>query len=306
MQDKINMEEIKSKIIRHENNPIISKKDFLDEYLYILNPGAIKHNGIYYLLIRVADINKISHFFLAESLDGINFKISKNPILSPELPEEEKGIEDPRITRIYEMFYITYTAYSKRGCSVGLLETSDFQYFKRLGIIFPPDNKDVVILPEKINGKYFAYHRPMSDMGRPFSIWTSTSPDLIHWGEHKCVMSPEEDSWDSQKVGAGAVPIKTEKGWLHIYHGVSDSIYRLGVALFDLNNPSKLIRRSKNYILEPLEDYEKKGWISNVVFTCGTIIEDNGDVKIYYGAADSCVCLATAKLDDLIEIAEKY
>ena len=306
MQNTISPKEIGNKIIRYKGNPIISKKDFPSDYLYILNPGAIKHNNVYYLLLRVADSKKISHFFLATSKNGTDFNVDKSPILSPKTSEEAKGIEDSRITKINDGFYITYTAYSQKGAAVGLLETTDFKHFKRLGIIFPPDNKDVVILPEKINGKYFAYHRPMGEMGKPFSIWTSTSPDLIHWGEHKPVLSPDLGSWDSEKVGAGAVPIKTEKGWLHIYHGVSDNVYRLGVALFDLDNPAKLIRKSKNYILAPEKDYEKIGWISNVVFTCGAILEDNGEVKIYYGAADSSVCLAIAKLQDLIEIAEKY
>jgi len=300
------LSEIKNKIIRNKKNPILSRKDFPSNYLYILNPGAIKYNDTYYLLLRIADSQKISHFALATSKDGINFEVAKSPVLSPEIPEESKGIEDPRITKINNKFYITYTAYSEKGAAVGLLETTDFKNFKRLGIIFPPDNKDVVILPEKINGKYFAYHRPMSEMGKPFSIWTSTSPDLIHWGEHKPVLSPELNSWNSDRIGAGAVPIKTSEGWLHIYHGVSNNVYRLGVALFDLKDPSKLVRKSENYILAPEKDYEKNGWISNVVFTCGAIVEDNGEVKIYYGAADSSVCLATLQISDLIEFAEKY
>jgi predicted GH43/DUF377 family glycosyl hydrolase len=293
-------------IKRHFKNPIIKKENIPYECLHVLNPGAIKYNNKYYLLLRIVDMKNISHLGLAFSEDGINFEISKKIVLSPESLEEGKGIEDPRITKIEDKFYITYTAYSEKGAAVGLLETTDFKDFKRLGIILPPDNKDVVILPEKINGKYFAYHRPMSYIGKSFSIWTSTSPDLIHWGEHKPVLSSVNNSWDSDRVGAGAVPIKTEKGWLHIYHGVSQNVYRLGLALFDLKDPSKLIRRSENYILAPEKDYEKVGWISNVVFTCGAILEDNNEVKIYYGGADDSISLVTAKLKDLLYLVENY
>lgn len=293
---------------RCDKNPIISTKDVPFACSKVLNPAAVKYKNKYYLLLRVQDLQAISHFALATSDNGVDFKISENSenyyVFSPSTKyvAEDRGVEDPRITRINKKNYVTYTAYSKYGTSVGLAETTNFKRFKRLGIILSPDDKDAVLLPEKIKGKYVLYHRPTHSK----SVWICNSPDLIHWGEHKPVLSPNIRSWDSEKVGAGAVPFKTEKGWLHIYHGVRGGIYRLGVALFDLEDPSKLIRRSKNYILAPEKNYETIGEIPNVVFTCGAILENDGEIKIYYGAADTSICLGTTKLENLLEMAEKY
>lgn len=294
---------LESVVVRHEKNPIIQKKDVPFASSYIFNAGAIKHRDRYLLLLRVQDLQMRSHLALATSQNGIDFIMPSGYSFSPSFSScDNKGVEDPRITQIDNKFYIAYTAYSDHGASVGLAETENFKEFKGLGIILPPENKDAVLLPEKRHGKYLLYHRPT----RSRSMWTCSSFDLIHWGEHKPVLRPDSRSWDSDKVGAGAVPIKTKKGWLHIYHGISGDVYRLGVALFDLENPSKLIRRSKNYVLSPEKDYEMIGGVPNVVFTCGAIREDNDEVKIYYGAADTSICLATAKLSDLVEIAEKY
>ena len=290
-------------VTRYDHNPIISKENIPFTCNVVFNPGAVKFKDKYYLLLRIQTRKLNSHFVLATSDNGINFEISKDFAFSPtQGAGDHRGVEDPRITRIKDDYYITYTAYSRHGASVGLAETKDFKEFERLGIIFPPENKDAVLLPEKVDGRYFMYHRPSSDM----SMWVADSPDLIHWGNNKPVLEPDIYAWDAEKVGAGAVPIRTEKGWLHIYHGVARGGYRLGTALFDLKNPSELKRKSENYILAPEKDYERKGEVNNVVFTCGAIVEDNGEVKIYYGAADTSVCLATAKLDDLIDFAEKY
>lgn len=301
MSEKTFPKELEKIVKRYDKNPIISRKDVPFACSYIFNTGAVKSDK-YYLLLRIQDLRLRSHLALATSNDGINFNMPNNYIFSssPNEPLDNKGVEDPRITKINGKYYVTYTAYSNSGASVGLAETDNFKKFKRLGIILPPENKDAVLLPEKINNEYILYHRP----SRTKSIWACSSPDLMHWGKHKEVLKPDLHSWDNEKVGAGAVPIKTEKGWLHIYHGTSRGVYRLGVALFDLENPLKLIRRSKNYILAPEKDYEMVGGVPNVVFTCGAIAEDNGEVKIYYGAADTSICLATAKLKDLIEMAE--
>ena len=304
MPEEVFPKELENIVTRHNRNPIISIEDVPFACSYIFNAGAIKHENKYYLLLRIQDRQMRSHLTLATSNDGIDFEIEDNYIFSPsrEDPLDDKGVEDPRITKFGDEYYVTYTAYSSYGASVGLAETKDFKNFKRLGIIFSPEDKDVVLLPEKIDGKYFLYHRPTTSN----SMFIARSPDLEHWGEHKPVLKPASLSWDADKVGAGAVPIKTEKGWLHIYHGTSGGVYRLGVALFDLKDPSKLIRRSQNYILAPEEDYEMMGGVPNVVFTCGAILEEDGEVKIYYGAADTSICLATAKLDDLIKMAENY
>ena len=304
MPAKVLPKELENIVERHEKNPIISIKDvpFACENIY--NAGAIKLNGKYALLVRVEDTQRKSHFALATSDNGVDFTIPKSYVFSPSHlePCERHGVEDPRITRIGKKLYFPYTANSSQGPAVGLAVTTNFKEIKRLGIILSPADKDAVLLPEKIDDEYVLYHRPSSSS----SIWICYSKDLTYWGRNKPVMKPAPGSWDSEKVGAGAVPIKTEDGWLHIYHGISGNVYRLGVALFDLKHPSRLIRRSKNFILAPQRDYERKGGVNNVVFTCGAIVEDNKEVKLYYGAADTCICLATTTLEKLIKFAKEY
>jgi len=303
MSEKILPKDLERVVSRYDHNPIISTEDIPFACRIVFNPGAVKFEEKYYLLLRIQDMALTSNFALATSNNGINFEMPNEYVFSPmQGAGDHRGVEDPRITQIEDDFYITYTAYSRHGASVGLAHTKDFKDFKRLGIIFPPENKDAVLLPEKVNGNYFIYHRPTSSN----SLWAARSPDLIHWGKNEPVLDPDIYSWDAEKVGAGAVPIKTEDGWLHIYHGVSFRNYRLGVALFDLDDPRKLIRKSENYILSPEKDYERVGEINNIVFTCGAIVEDNGEVKIYYGAADTSICLATTTLDKLVEFAKEY
>ncbi len=222
---------------------------------------------------------------------------------------EEYGIEDPRITKIDDIYYITYTCYSRYACCVGLARTTDFRTFERMGVISLPDNKDVVLFPEKIGGRYARLDRPLTVVGERGDIWISYSPDLLHWGDPRPVMEPRKGRWDSKKIGAGAPPIKTEQGWLEIYHGVretaSGALYRLGVVLLDLEDPSQVIGRAAEAILSPIATEDFLGNVMNVVFTCGAILEDDGEVKIYYGAADQVMCLATARVDDLIALCLK-
>ena len=213
---------------------------------------------------------------------------------------------DPRITKIENEYIIAYASCGRHGVRVGIVKTNDFTTFERVGIASEQGNRNAVLFPEKINGYYARLDRPMGDELRdPANIWISYSKDLIHWGNSKPILEVRPGYWDCQKIGAGAVPIKTEKGWLEIYHGVfpncSGFIYRLGVCLLDIDDPSKVIARGDDAILWPEHDYERIGNVSNVVFTSNAIVEDNGTVKIYYGAADTCIGLAEAKLDDLIE-----
>jgi beta-1,4-mannooligosaccharide/beta-1,4-mannosyl-N-acetylglucosamine phosphorylase len=304
MPRKVLPKELENIVERHEKNPIISIKDVPFACEFIFNAGAIKLDGKYVLLVRVEDTQGTSNLTLASSDNGVDFTVPKSYAFSPSQKEpcEKFGVEDPRITRIGKKLYFPYTAHSSQGPAVGLAVTTNFKDIKRLGIILAPADKDAVLLPEKIKDEYVLYHRPSASK----SIWISYSKDLVYWGRNKCVMEPEPGSWDSEKVGEGAVPIKTEDGWLHIYHGISGGIYRLGVALFDLEHPSRLIRRSKSYILAPQRDYERQGGVNNVVFTCGAIVEDNKDVKLYYGAADTCICLATTTLEKLVKFAKEY
>ena len=285
---------IKIPVFDTKSNKFIVKSFKKDEVELLDTRGIKTREGIY--------LSTISHLRIARSDDGIHFKIDKNPTIVPESIYESYGIEDPRITKIQDddfLYLITYTSVSPSGITVSLIETKDFNSFKRKGIILPPDNKDVMIFPEKINGKYYMLHRPMASSFRPPSIWIAESYDLINWGNHKFLIGPRKDSWDSKRIGGGDVPIKIDQGWLEIYHGVdNEGKYHLGALLLDKDDPSKVIARSKTPILSPEKKYEKSGFYNNVVFTCGSLFENNS-IYIYYGASDKYTCLAQAKLDDI-------
>ena len=218
---------------------------------------------------------------------------------------EEYGVEDPRICCINGEYLITYSAYSRHGVRIGLIRTRDFKSFERVALITQADSRNVVIFPEKINGRYARLDRPHSEIS-PWSIWISYSTDLIHWGESRVVMKPATYHWDEMKIGPGATPIKTSKGWLSIYHGVFEtmdgSVYRLGVALHDLNDPSKVLGVANEWILGPEAEWEITGYVHNVVFCCGAVAEDDGSVKIYWGGADTVMCVGTANIDELVEL----
>ena len=213
---------------------------------------------------------------------------------------ETFGIEDCRVAKIDSTFYLTYTQVSRHGVGVGLRTTRDWKEFVHEGMIFPPHNKDCALFQERIGGKYYALHRPSSpELGGNY-IWLAESPDLVHWGRHRCVAHTREGYWDSARVGAGASPIRTAKGWLEIYHGATkDNRYCLGALLLDLNEPWKVLARSEAPIMEPLEQYEQEGFFGHVIFTNGHIV--NGDrLTLYYGAADSVICAATFSVESIL------
>jgi len=253
-------------------------------------------------------LTNISHLRLAKSRDGINIdSIDEIPTISPEEPYEEFGIEDARITPIGDRFYITYVAVSRHGIVTALASTKDFLYFEKHGIIFPTENKDVVIFPEKIGNNYVAFHRPLS--ANPFGppeIWMAYSPDLIHWGHHYSIIGSDSD-WEFMKVGAGTPPVKTPEGWLEIYHyscraDETDNVgvYYTGAALFDLDNPQRLIGKSEHPILIPETDYERQGFLSNIVFPTGVIVKGD-ELFIYYGAADTYTAITKLSLQDILD-----
>jgi len=255
------------------------------------------------LIIRPAEtyLTSISHLRLARSKDGINFEIEDTPAISPANDSESFGIEDPRISRIDGTYYISYVGVSPFGVTSCLASTKDFKSFERHGVIFCPENKDVVLFPERIAGKYYALHRPVSPLFKRRDIWIAESPDLFCWGNHRYLMGPRADRWDETKIGASAVPFKIDAGWLEIYHGVGrDNRYCLGAVLLDAGQPWKVIARSDKPILEPQADYEIEGFFGNVVFTCGLLCEDN-KLKIYYGVADTAICYAELSLEEVIE-----
>ncbi len=256
-------------------------------------------------IIRLRDrllLTSLSHLRLARSDDGVTFTIDTRPALYPEHAYEEYGIEDPRITRIHDTYYITYTAVSRWGIAVGLASTTDFVTYLRHGLIFGPENKDVVLFPELINGKYFVLPRPsVIGMGN-LQVWLANSHDLHHWGGHRPLLACRVGQWDELRIGAGDVPVRTPHGWLTIYHGVNRAQgYCLGAALLDLDNPSRVIARSNEPLLAPDAPYETCGFFDNTVFTCGSVLDDaTGLLHLYYGAADAVTCLATMRLDDIL------
>ncbi|WP_334073255.1 MULTISPECIES: glycoside hydrolase family 130 protein [Paenibacillus] len=248
---------------------------------------------------RTVMLTSLSHLRVARSKDGVHFDIEPEPALFPEHALEAWGIEDPRVTKIGDMYYITYSSASARGVGVGLAETRDFRTFKRHGLMLAPENKDVMIFPEKINGKYFALHRPVpKSFGSP-EMWIAESPDLVHWGNHRFLMGLSEQGWDSARMGGGAVPIRTDRGWLALYHGAdSKHRYCMGAVLLDLKNPAKVIARSRVPVLEPETAYEVNGFFGGVVFSCGAILLDQ-TIRMYYGAADEVMAVVDIPLEDI-------
>jgi beta-1,2-mannobiose phosphorylase / 1,2-beta-oligomannan phosphorylase len=249
-------------------------------------------------------LTSISHLRVARSKDGIHFNIEEKPSVFPSCIYEAYGIEDPRISQIDGTFYITYSAISWTGIVTCLMSTKDFRSFTRHGAIFHPDNKDVVIFPEKIHDRYYALHRPsISHFGKP-DIWIAESPDLICWGNHRYLMGTRGGYWDNGRIGGSAIPFKIKEGWLEIYHGATkDDRYCLGAVLLDADEPWKIIARSVKPIMEPQSDYEINGFFGNVIFSCGVLYENN-KVKIYYGAADTFMAYAEIQLDEILKSLE--
>jgi predicted GH43/DUF377 family glycosyl hydrolase len=301
---------------RHSGNPILSVRDWPYKANSVFNAAAAEVDGGILLLARVEDFRGISHLTAARSTNGItDWLIDAAPTLRPEPdkhPEELWGIEDPRITWIEELqqWAICYTAYSKGGPLVSMALTSDFKSFKRLGPVMPPEDKDAALFPVKFNGLWAMLHRPVpKSLMLGAHIWISYSPNLKHWGEHEEIIQAREGGWwDANKIGLCAPPMQTDEGWLILYHGVkttaSGSIYRLGLVLLDLDNPTKVIRRTDEWIFGPKAHYEREGDVDDVVFPCGWVRRDN-KILIYYGAADSRLCLATADFDSLLDFVLK-
>jgi len=246
-------------------------------------------------------LTSISHLRLARSKDGRHFEIDPHPAIFPAESCETFGVEDPRITQINSEFYITYKVVSEYGICTALLKSQDFRKFKRQGIIFCPENIDVVLFPEKIGGKFYALTRPVPRNIGPRAIWLASSPDLTHWGGHKMLLPPSAGGFDAGKVGASCVPIKTNAGWLEVYHAADQNDrYYLAATLLDLKDPSKVIARSKEPLMQPEADYETTGFYGNVIFSCGAIVDADGTVTIYYGAADAVTAGATTTIDKIM------
>lgn len=295
---------------RYAGNPILSPADIPYPVETVHNAAVVKHEDRYIMLFRSHRDNGRCILGLADSSDGFQFKPRPEPFMLPATEGifaeyEAYGVEDPRICHLDGEYLITYSAYSRHGVRIGLAKTRDFMTLQRVALITEADMRNVVIFPEKFDGLYARLDRPHSEIS-PWSIWISYSPDLIHWGQAKLVMKPVQYHWDEMKIGPGATPIRTERGWLHIYHGVfptmDGSVYRLGVALHDLSDPSKIHGVSDRWILQPEAPWEVTGYVHNVVFTCGAVPEEDGTVKIYWGGADKVMCVGTARIDELVDL----
>ncbi len=289
---------------RYEKNPILTYRDLPTLCNAVYNPGAVKFGDQYLLLCRVEDGRRDNKLHVALSDDGYRFQIRPEPIALP-IPDEDRAYEyhqyDPRITFIEGEYLIAYCAQDfQETVRIGLARTRDWETFERLPFATPPWSRNCAIFPEKIRGKYMKIERPMC--GNEAITFVSESPDLVHWGNWRPVqMKPQ--TWMRQKWGIGPTPIKTDRGWLQIIHGVwlaCNYVYRIGVALLDLEDPSKVIGQCPEFILTPREEYERSGETIDCVFSNGAIVEPNGEIKVYYGAADTCVCLATGNVDELL------
>jgi len=246
-------------------------------------------------------LTSISHFAIGRSRDGVSFTFNDKERIFPDSRYEEYGIEDPRITLIDGRYYITYAAVSQFGINVGLMVTDDFRKFERLGLILPFDNKDCVIFPSKINGHYVALHRPSSSNFGKLDIWTAESNDLRTWGNHHVLTEARVHYGDSDRVGAGAIPFLTDKGWVVVYHSADEQQrYHITAMVLDKDNPAKVLMKSKKPLIQPTEDYETKGFVNNVVFTCGLTHNEN-NLTVYYGACDQNIAKCTMSMKELWE-----
>lgn len=292
---------------RSEHNPLITEKDLPYQANAVFNAGVADLEDEVLLLLRVESPSGRSHLIVARSEDGVGgWCIEDRALVHAEhgCPYEVLGAEDCRITWVPEMeeWVLAYTAYTAGGPGVALASTEDFEQVRRLGLVHPPENKNAALFPRRFKGLFAMLHRPCT----PGGVWLSYSPDLVFWGKPQLVLPPRPGPWwDGMRVGAGLPPIETEEGWLIIYHGVKEvannPLYRLGAALLDLEEPHRLIARARRWLLSPQEPYERTGDAGNVVFACGGVVRD-GELWMYYGAADSCICLARAPIEDILEL----
>ena len=294
---------------RFEKNPILTAKEVPYPVVTVHNAAVVKHQKQYIMLFRSHKRNGRSILGKAVSHDGFHFKVDNKPFMEPATSGifkeyEAYGVEDPRIVSIEGHYLITYSAYSSNGVRIGLAQTDDFVHLERISLITEADYRNVVIFPEKFEGFYARLDRPHSEIS-PWSIWISYSPDLVHWGQSQLIMKPLPYHWDEMKIGPGATPIRTPRGWLNIYHGVfptmDGSVYRLGVALHDLKNPAKIIAVGDEWILQPKDPWELTGYVHNVVFSCAAVPEEDGFLKLYWGGADTVMCAGTANIEALVD-----
>lgn len=292
------------KLVRHPQSPMLYPNPLHRwESLNVFNAAVIPHNGLYHMHYRAQGVDFVSSIGYAVSADGLVWNRLENPVFAPHNGREDyRGLEDPRVTPLDGRFYMCYTAYGENGNYPMIAVSDNLITWEDVAPLEKTENKDHVLFPEKINGRYAILHRR-----RPH-IWVAYSDDLINWTDHTIIFSPREvgetpDDWDSKSIGANGVPIKTEHGWLLFYHGYGEKhIYRHSVALLDLNDPSKVLHRPKTHIMEPVETWEIRGDVPNVTFSCANIVVGD-ELRFYYAGADRMVGLATAPFADVVAYA---
>ncbi len=291
---------------RWEGNPIITLEDLSFQCSDICNAGAVKVGGEYILLLTIQSLKGSYSIYPARSSDGHYFEVSDQPLLAPSQEEpliiyEGMGLLDPRIVLLEDAYYITYDALGRNGYRLGLARTQDFDLVQRVGLISEPDTKAGTLFPRKINGKYARLERPWAGS----SIWISFSDDLEYWGWSEIVMTPRGGFWDSDRIGVATPPMDIDQGWLFIYYGEKQTsagpLFRLGAAILNGEDPTQVVGRTNVPILSPREEYERIGDVTNLVFSCGAIIEPNDEVKLYYGASNSCICVGTTGVQNIVQ-----
>ena len=289
------------KLHRHGASPILRPNPLNDwEALNVFNCGVVYHDGLFHMFYRAQGVDYVSRIGYAVSSDGVHFNRMQRPILSPQDEWETRGVEDPRITYLADegRFIMAYTAYSPLGITPMFAESSNLITWRRIGpLVKGEDNKDHVLFPRRIGGRYVAFHR------RPPSMWLAYSEDLKQWDDFQVVMEPRSGNWDCARVGAGGVPLETEHGWLVLYHGYDDGIvYRFGVCLLEIDDPTRIVARPREFLMEPRETWEQKGDVPHAIFSAANPVVD-GTVYVYYGGADRVIGLATCQLDELLQFA---
>jgi len=296
-------------IRRWKENPVITSEDIPFKCLDMYNAGGIRIDGEYLLLISIEKLDGKPAIFEARSEDGLFFEIEREPFIGLSTDAdfreyEEMGVLDARITPLNDAFYIVYLAMGRHGIVLVLGKTKDFKDFERIDIVSQPDTKGGALFPRKINGRFALLERP-SYGG---SIWIAYTNDLLTWGARKVVLTPRAGFWDQGRIGCAVPPIETEAGWLLFYYGVkktsAGTITKIGAAILDKDDPANVVHRSIIPILSPRKLYERIGDLNNFVFSTGAILEDTGEIKLYYGAADNCICLGTTTLPEIIDFCQ--
>lgn len=290
---------------RYEKNPILSIHDLPFRCLDIRNAGVALYKGETLLLVSVEELSGAQSLHLARCNAAGEYVLDETPFFvpcreGPAQQHESEGVMDARVTQIGDQYYIMYLAEGDHGHRLGLARTVDFECVERLGLISAPDTKAGALFPEKIKGKYARLERPRDG----HSIWISYSEDLRYWGGSEVVLSPRDGFWDTSRIGAGPPPVRIDRGWLLIYYGAKDvgagSLYRFGAAILDIEEPTRVVGRANIPILSPREYYERIGDVTNLVFSTGMVLDDDGRITLYYGAADSCICIGTVTVEDIV------